>query len=129
MPQVPQVPRVAGLPFFIVICSGPWISFLVLHFMQKASTSHLHLGFLDSRNCSRTERVRQPTALTPLGAAGCAAPPDQYLEMRSSSFVIISRTAGFPSRFAAKPRLSAGPIPSGVVTLSEYAPRPSATFE
>ena len=34
VPQVPQVPRVAGRPFFIVTSSALWISLVSLHFMQ-----------------------------------------------------------------------------------------------
>jgi len=37
VPQVPQVPVVAGLPFFIVIAVGFFISFFALHFTQYAS--------------------------------------------------------------------------------------------
>ena len=34
VPHTGQVPRVAGLPFFIVICSVSFIVLLCLHFMQ-----------------------------------------------------------------------------------------------
>ena len=34
VPQLGQVPRVAGRPFFSVIFSGFFISLLVRHFMQ-----------------------------------------------------------------------------------------------
>ncbi len=36
VPHVPQVPVVAGLPFFIVIAVGLCISFFALHFTQYA---------------------------------------------------------------------------------------------
>jgi hypothetical protein len=34
VPQVGQIPCVAGLPFFIVTCAGLFISLLALHFTQ-----------------------------------------------------------------------------------------------
>lgn len=37
VPQVEQVPVVAGLPFFIVVDVGFLISFFALHFTQYAS--------------------------------------------------------------------------------------------
>ena len=37
VPQVSQVPVVAGLPFFMVIAVASFISFFALHFTQYAS--------------------------------------------------------------------------------------------
>jgi hypothetical protein len=37
VPQLEQVPVVAGFPFFIVIAVASFISFLALHFTQYAS--------------------------------------------------------------------------------------------
>lgn len=37
VPQVEQVPVVAGLPFFMVVAVGFLISFFALHFTQYAS--------------------------------------------------------------------------------------------
>jgi hypothetical protein len=44
VPQAGQVPEVAGLLFFIVIALGFFISFLVRHLTQYASTLHLLLN-------------------------------------------------------------------------------------
>jgi hypothetical protein len=40
VPQVPQVPLVAGLPFFIVTAVGSFISLFALHLTQYASIYH-----------------------------------------------------------------------------------------
>ena len=39
VPQTGHFPSVAGLPFFIVICTASLISRLVLHFTQYASAA------------------------------------------------------------------------------------------
>jgi len=46
VPQVGQVPFIAGLPFFIVTGVGFFISFFALHLTQYASTTYLHLPSL-----------------------------------------------------------------------------------
>jgi len=44
VPQTEQIPVVAGLPFFIVVGCGSFISRFCLHFMQYASILSTSLG-------------------------------------------------------------------------------------
>jgi hypothetical protein len=44
VPQVGQIPEVAGLPFFIVIALGAFISLFFRHLTQYASMLHLLLN-------------------------------------------------------------------------------------
>lgn len=66
VPQVVQTPRVAGRPFFIVICSVFFISRFCLHFMQYASKISPPPSSVMWRTLAPAGTVRGPRRVPPL---------------------------------------------------------------